>query len=246
MVSRLRNFIAVACYRLADFIAGCKYSKEDYIKHQKQLSVKPPPLPGTVKFTDVATYFKEVSANEELSNVFINICNKLKNMSVIQGGAIRFNYTTDNTYYPDKDNTAKHSSNISGYNDERWHKISDYDMTGGQAVNVLTEMVEAMAQDGWGCMNDGVHQLQYFLASGSAHAEKYLQMRTKLTNQEAKLRISLSLVINVVEDKQYSQPEPKLVVVLFTWPPGSKVPVKSAHTMFFSRCKSVQSEKNTA
>lgn len=246
MVKIIRRLIALGFYKLGDIVSDYKSNQEVLPFPQVKEVVKPKMVPGLVKFTDMETYLKEVTKNTEKGGVFINICNRLKTMSIEHKSAIRFNYSKNTTYKPDGTQAVKHATIVSGFNNSRWHKLSGYDLNGAHVVSILNEMAEAMAQAGWGCANDGVHQLQEYMVNSSRNCENYLEERVNLIKKEGKLRVSIFLIVNMNPNPHHEQPEPKLIVEIITWPPGSRVPVKTQHTMFFSQYAPIESEKNVA
>lgn len=189
-------------------------------------------LPSVVPFTDISSYMQAMKDPQDMHSACMCIVADMKRLSRAKKAPVRFFFNV-NSYY-DKTGEIRMSTSVSigVYEKKRWYRMKDIAFGPDGIPVILREMIESMAQDGWGCMEDSIDQVRTYFADCLERNRKYVARRAKLFGQ-GRIRGQISLVLNVNDDvSREDLPQPMIMHRVSVWNGGAK-PIESAHQIYF-------------
>ena len=236
LVNSGRSYLAYWMVLGANKIVPSYPQAEEPVPVQPDVEVrgKAPPvhLRSVVPFTDMASYMQAIKDPQDTHSACMLICNDLKRLSRLKKAPVRFFFSI-NSYY-DKTGEIKvtTSASVGVYSKGRWYKTTNLAFGPEGLPIIIREMIESMAQDGWGCMEDSIEQVRTYFAECMEKNRQYVSRRSKLFGQ-GRIRGQISLVLNVNDDVNRSDlPQPMIMHRVSVWNGGAK-PIESAHQIFF-------------
>jgi hypothetical protein len=189
-------------------------------------------LRSVVRFTDMASYMKAIKDPQDTNSACMLICNDLKRLSALKKAPVRFFFSINSYYDKTGETKVTTSASIGVFGKGRWYKTSDLAFGPEGLPVILREMIESMAQDGWGCMEDSIDQVRTYFSDCMEKNRQYVSRRARLFGQ-GRIRGQISLVLNVNDDVNRSDlPQPMIMHRVSVWNGGAR-PIESAHQIFF-------------
>lgn len=240
MTKIIHNIRVYIAYALA-FLSQAVLPKEDKKvapaqPAQPEVKVAPPaPAQKSTPYTDAASYYQQMSKPQDTQSACMYMCNSLKMLSSDKNCAIRLGFSVSAYFDKDGEKNITTQAIISAYGNGRWYKMRDIQLDIASVGVLVKEMIEAMAQDGWGCMNDSAEQLSTYLSNCLTSNRAYLLKHCRLNDKQGRLRGQISLIVDTnAGDKRRSMPKPQIIQKVSVWN-GSIEPVESEHRVYFHR-----------
>lgn len=229
MFKLVRTFIGSLFVAIGQRILPKKESKPKTIKEKE--------IEETIRFTDLSSYFNQLKTPTNNAAASIAICHQLKELSVQKKMPTRLNFLVMSNYDKDGNLITVNKSHISGYTHRRWVRLRDINIESGSIITLIEEMVEAMAQDGWGCMNDSLDQLNVYLARCLKNNTNYVKEHCKRFRVSSCIRLHVSLLVDEnVRGNKVAGPAPQILIKIAVIT-GNDAPVESAHSIYFKSRK---------
>lgn len=195
-----------------------------------------------VPFKDLASYFSALAKPNDRNSACISIVNKLKTVSEEKQCPVRLTVSTTCKFDRTGDLGGNTISTISGYSKGRWQKLCDVDIGSQSIYPLIAEMIEAMAQDGWACMNDGNDQLHLYLSNCVPSSEQFVVDSCKRNNITGTVRVIVGMQTDSTPGADKNAAIVPQIVVKVTTSLQGRAPVESSHSVYFHR----QSKSTTA
>lgn len=187
-------------------------------------------------FTDLSSYVEELKKPINAFGASMSICHDLKNLSMLRKGPVRLSFSVTNQHDREGGTTTITRSSISGYKDKRWQRLKELNIDPSAILMLVEEMIEAMAQDGWGCMNDSFDQVNTYLSKGIKRNQAYVLDRCKALEVNGFVRLDVSVMMNTCPSKEKSIASMiPYIRTAITVKVARERPVESALTIYFNR-----------
>jgi hypothetical protein len=194
---------------------------------------------STVQFTDLQSYIDALKEPSDRESSAMLLCNSLKKLSEKKQMPVRLSIITETCY--DKTGVTKESvaGVISGYSKDRWQRLRNVDNISATAIfPLMEEMIEAMAQEGWVCMNGSLEEINAFLSRSVPVFADFMKEHCKQRDTRGYVRIQTVLCADVspTAGKIFGLSPSILVRVIAKL--DERGPMESAHQIYF--CKNVK------
>lgn len=245
-MNTIRKFIGLFLLTLGVFILPKKKVTEKKKNEQKIASVeitkefltKATP----VRFTDLHSYVEQIQQPIDNAGACITISHTLVSLSKKKNVPVRINLSL--SMQLDKTGEIGNSSNcyLSEYKDGRWRKLKDLEISINSIVPLIDEVIGAMGQNGWGCMDNSREQIQQYLLDNIRHSLTYALDRCKKLDIKASIGVQVFIIVDGNERSgNNNKPQPQILAKVSVKTERDS-PVESAHYIYFSR-KPVTVEK---
>jgi hypothetical protein len=210
---------------------------------EKVVPTPPPPPKASVHFKDVASYAEQLKKPDDVDAAAISICNNLKEISASKKSPVRLVFNINSYYDAKGEKQLTCAGHISAHGKGRWYKLRDIPLQVSVTGALVREMIEAMAQDGWACMNDSAEQLAGYFSQCLTNNRLYVLQYCAKHGTQGRLRGQISMVVdvNLANAKRNDTPPPHIMHKVSVWNGDTSEPIESAHFIYFMRA-----EKETA
>jgi mannose/fructose/N-acetylgalactosamine-specific phosphotransferase system component IIB len=206
-----------------------KESVVDSLEEMQQTSAR------AIPFIDLSSYVQAISEPQDPRSACISILSHIRKLSGVRKGPVRLNLVTTTHYTAEGEQRVTNYSNVAGYEKNRWHELKQLEMDYSVMTVLTEEMVAAMAQDGWMCMNDSVEQLGVYLYHCLKNNEKYITEHCAQNQTSGSIRVSLSFVMDATPDAGKNMAVAPQVLVRVIASIKDRNPTESTHTVYFAR-----------
>lgn len=236
LIKYIRTILALAFLSIGNFIVPKKKSEKPKLNTKTDVSVfKPVGQEKPVPFTDLSSYLEQLQQPDNKDSACISICHQLKNLSKKKKGPVRLNFLLTTNYDKEGVVTSSNNSSISGYSNSRWTKLKDLVIGPAAIITLVDEMISAMGQDGWGCMNDSAEQLVFYLSKCVTNNHLYATERCKRLGVEAVIRVRIGLIVDDDRNEQKKTVPSPQIHTNISVKIGKEDAVESAHYIYFCR-----------
>lgn len=226
-------FVTIGAFVLPKDLRNTRESEQDV---EEPVEVpKKEEVGQLVPFKDLTSYFSALAKPNDRNSACILIVNRLKTVSVEKKCPVRLVVSTTSKYDRTGELGGNTVASVSGFSKNRWYKLSDEDVGSQSIYPLIAEMIEAMAQDGWACMNDGSDQLHLYLSNCVPSSEQFVIDSCKRNNITGTVRVTIALQTDSAPDAEKNLTAIPQIVVKVTTTLQGRIPVDSSHAIFFRR-----------
>lgn len=190
-----------------------------------------------VQFTDLTSYVEALKEPIDQKSGAISICNDLKKISEQKQSPVRLQITISSKYNGAGEMGGSCIASIGGYSKGRWYKLRDLEMSADSVPGLVTEFIEAMAQEGWSCVNDASEQILDYLLSSAQSSSEYLIGQCKQRNTTGTVRVSIGLQTDVTKDAGKEVGVIPRIIARVSTALAGRSPNDTSHTVYFARKK---------
>ena len=243
-MNTIRKFIGLFLLTIGSFILPRKKNEKKTTEQLKSVIITKETLSKAepLRFTDIHSYFEKLKEPIDNAGACITISHTLISLSKKKNAPVRINLSL--SMQLDKTGEIGNSSNcyLSEYRDGRWRKLKDLEISINSIVPLIDEVIGAMGQNGWGCMDNSREQIQQYLLDCIRHSLTYALDRCKKLDIKASIGVQVFLIVDGNERSgNDNKPQPQILAKVSVKTERDS-PVESAHYIYFSR-KPVTIEK---
>ena len=244
----IRKFIGLFLLAIGAFILPQKKVKEVAKKKAEESEVSVVVTKeelaeaAPLRFTDLHSYFEQLRKPHDKIGACITISNTLISLAKKKNTPIRINLSMTVKLDKTGEIGSEQKCYLSEYKSNRWRKLKDLDIGMGSIVPLVDEVISAMGQYGWGCMDNSREQLQHYLQECIKHNQKYVLDRCEKFDITGAITIQIFIIVDVNDEvDRGSKPQPQILTKLSV-KTDRDGPMESAQFIYFNR-KPVEIEK---
>lgn len=243
-MNTIRKFIGLFLLTIGSFILPRKKNEKKTTEQLKSVIITKETLSKAepLRFTDIHSYFEKLKEPIDNAGACITISHTLISLSKKKNAPVRINLSL--SMQLDKTGEIGNSSNcyLSEYRDGRWRKLKDLEISINSIVPLIDEVIGAMGQNGWGCMDNSREQLQHYLQDCIKHNHKYVLDRCEKLDIKASITVQVFLIVDAYKrTANDNKPQPQILAKVSVKTDRDS-PVESAQYIYFTR-KTVEIEK---
>lgn len=195
-----------------------------------------------LRFTDLHSYVEQLKQSHDKFGACITISNTLISLARKKNTPIRINLSMTVKLDKTGEIGSEQKCYLSEYKSNRWRKLKDLDIGMGSIVPLVDEVIGAMGQYGWGCMDNSREQLQHYLQECIKHNQRYVLDRCAKFDITGSITIQVFIIVDVNDDvDRGGKPQPQILTKLSVKTERDS-PMECAQFIYFSR-KPVEIEK---
>lgn len=187
-----------------------------------------------LRFTDLNSYIEQLQQPVDKTSACISISHTLISLSKKKNTPVRINLSLTINFDKTGESGSEHKCYLSEFKDGKWRKLKDLDIGVTSIVPLVDEVIGAMGQNGWGCMDNSREQLHQYLQSCIAHNQKYVKERCEKFDIKASIGIHIFLIVDVNENApRNNRPQPQILTKVSVRTDRDS-PVESAQFIYFT------------
>lgn len=195
-----------------------------------------------IHFTDVHSYFEKLKEPNNRAGACISISHTLVSLAKKKNTPVRINLSTIIHFDKSGEISSTHTCYLSDYNEGKWHRLKDLNIGINSIVPLVDEVIDAMGQNGWTCMNNAREQLQSYLLECLRHNYNYMMDRCEKFDIRASMGINVFIIVDVGERTIGSNKPIPQILTKVSVKTDRDTQVESAQYIYFTH-KSVEVEK---
>lgn len=224
-----------------------KKKLEEQSKQKKTVVITKEFLAKTepIRFTDLNSYVEQLQQPVDKTSACISISHTLISLAKKKNAPVRINLSLAINFDKTGETDSSHSCFLSEFKDGRWQKLKELDIGVTSIVPLVDEVIGAMGQNGWGCMDNSRELLHLYLQNCIAHNQKYVMDRCEKFDIGARIDINVFLIIDISENvSRRDKPHPQILIKVSVKTDRDN-PVESAQYIYFTHKPTVIEKPTT-
>jgi hypothetical protein len=197
-----------------------------------------------LRFTDLNSYVAQLRQPINKTSACISISHTLISLAKKKNTPVRINLSLTVNLDKTGEIGSEHKCYLSEYGGDGWHRLKDLNIGLNSIIPLVDEMIDAMEQNGWGCMVDSGEQLRRHMFECVERNRNYVMKRCKDLDVTAKISVNVFLIVDLCEMVvRKTKPRPSILARVSV-KIDKESPVESAQFIYFTR-KPIATEKPT-